>query len=32
MELDEIEDNAVYDWFYDHEPLKLTKYVNGPSY
>jgi len=24
MELDEDEDNAVFDWFYDHEPLKFT--------
>jgi len=32
MELDEVEDNAVFDWFYDHQPLKHTKYVNGPSY
>ena len=30
--LDEEEDNAVYDFFYDHQPLKYTKYVNGPSY
>lgn len=22
MELDEEEDNSVYDWFYDHQPLK----------
>ena len=32
MELDEDEDNHVYDWFYDHQPLKYTKYVNGTSY
>ena len=32
MDLDEIEDNAVYDWFYDHQPLKHSKMVNGPSY
>ena len=32
MELDEEEDNAVFDWFYDHEPLKFTNKVNGPSY
>ena len=32
MELDEDEDNAVFDWFYDHEPLKYTNMVNGPSY
>ena len=32
MELDEDEDNHVFDWFYDHEPLKHSKLVNGPSY
>jgi len=32
MELDEDEDKAVYDWFYDHKPLLDTKWVNGPSY
>ena len=33
MELDEDEDNPVFDWFYDHEPLKFSPdYVNGPSY
>lgn len=32
MELDENEDNLVFDWFYDHMPLKYTKMVNGPSY
>ena len=32
MQLDEEEDNAVYDFFYDHQPLKYTKFVNGPSY
>ena len=34
MELDEDEDNAVFDFFYDHEPLKNsdTNMVNGPSY
>ena len=29
MELDEDEDNSVFDWFYDHQPLKYTKFVNG---
>ena len=29
MELDEDEDNHVFDWFYDHEPLKHSKLVNG---
>lgn len=32
MELDEVEDNEVFDWFYDHRPLMFTKSVNGPSY
>lgn len=32
MELDEEEDDAVFDWFYDHRPLQYTKFVNGPSY
>ncbi|KAJ3374243.1 Pre-mRNA-processing-splicing factor 8 [Allomyces arbusculus] len=32
MELDEDEDAAVYDWFYDHKPLIDTCKVNGPSY
>jgi hypothetical protein len=22
----------VYEWFYDHQPLKYTAFVNGPSY
>ena len=32
MELDEIEDGPVYDWFYEHRPLLDTSHVNGPSY
>ncbi|KAF2090260.1 PROCN-domain-containing protein [Saccharata proteae CBS 121410] len=32
MELDENEDAAVVDWFYDHRPLLDTPHVNGPSY
>ncbi|KAI1384862.1 PROCN-domain-containing protein [Hypoxylon trugodes] len=32
MELDEEEDGAVYEWFYDHRPLVDTEHVNGPSY
>ncbi|OJJ51308.1 hypothetical protein ASPZODRAFT_107783 [Penicilliopsis zonata CBS 506.65] len=32
MELDENEDTAVYEWFYDHRPLLDTPHVNGPSY
>jgi len=32
LELDEEEDNAVFDFFYDHQPLIHTKMVNGPSY
>ncbi|KAI9897616.1 hypothetical protein N3K66_007472 [Trichothecium roseum] len=32
MELNEEEDEAVYEWFYDHRPLTDTPHVNGPSY
>lgn len=32
MELDEDEDAAVREWFYDPKPLLDTKHVNGPSY
>lgn len=32
MELDEAEDAAVIEWFYDHRPLLDTPHVNGPSY
>lgn len=32
MELDEEEDSAVYEWFYEHRPLVDTEHVNGPSY
>ncbi|KAM6524833.1 pre-mRNA-splicing factor 8 [Fusarium falciforme] len=32
MELDEDDDAAVYEWFYDHRPLLDTPHVNGPSY
>lgn len=32
MELDETEDAAVYEWFYDHRPLIDTPHVNGSSY
>ncbi|WQF75438.1 Putative ribonuclease H-like superfamily, PRO8NT domain, PROCN domain, PROCT domain, MPN [Colletotrichum destructivum] len=32
MELNEEEDAAVYDWFYDHRPLLDTPHVNGDSY
>ncbi|KAI9220140.1 PRP8 pre-mRNA processing factor 8 [Blastocladiella britannica] len=32
MELDEDEDAAVIEWFYDHKPLVDTSKVNGPSY
>ncbi len=31
-DLDESEDAAVINWFYDHKPLQFTKFVNGPSY
>ena len=33
MELDEDEDDAVINWFYDgSKPLQHTEFVNGPSY
>eukprot|EP00124_Ichthyophonus_hoferi_P001223 Ihof_evm3s59 gene=Ihof_evmTU3s59 len=32
MELDEDEDKAIFEWFYDHKPLANTKMVNGTSY
>jgi len=32
MELDETEDSAVFDFFYDYKPLEKSSYVNGPSY
>ncbi|KAK2072313.1 hypothetical protein P8C59_006673 [Phyllachora maydis] len=32
MELDEDEDAAVQEWFYDHRPLSDTSHVGGPSY
>ena len=32
MELDPEDDEAVFEWFYDHRPLQYTKFVNGPSY
>jgi pre-mRNA-processing factor 8 len=32
MQLDEEEDKAVFEWLYEYQPLKYTKYVNGPSY
>jgi pre-mRNA-processing factor 8 len=32
LELDEDEDAPVYEWFYDHQALKYTTFVNGPSY
>ena len=32
MELDENEDAAVYEWFYENRPLLDTPHVNGPSY
>lgn len=32
MELDEEEDDAVFDWFYDHHALVNTKHINGTSY
>ncbi len=32
LELDEEEDAAVYEWFYDHKALLGTSHVNGPTY
>ncbi len=32
MELDEEDDEEVYEWFYTHKPLLGTDHVNGPSY
>ncbi|KAH6627581.1 NUC071 domain-containing protein [Chaetomium tenue] len=32
MDLHEEEEEAVYEWFYDHQPLLDTSHVNGPSY
>ena len=32
MELDENEDESVYEWLYDPRPLSDTTHVNGPNY
>ena len=32
LELEEEDDAAVFEWFYDDKPLQHTKFVNGPSY
>ncbi|KAI9894104.1 MAG: pre-mRNA-splicing factor 8 [Vezdaea aestivalis] len=32
IDLDEEEDEAIVEWFYDHRPLLDTSHVNGPSY
>lgn len=32
MDLDEEEDDAIFDWFYDHKPLINTKFINGTTY
>ncbi|GAM23554.1 hypothetical protein SAMD00019534_067290 [Acytostelium subglobosum LB1] len=32
MDLEEDDDAAVIDWFYDNKPLLNTKHINGPSY
>eukprot|EP01083_Nonionella_stella_P133277 405152_1 len=32
LDLDEDEDSAVYEWFYQHKALQDTEHVNGPSY
>ncbi|KAL2202681.1 pre-mRNA processing splicing factor 8 [Sarocladium strictum] len=32
MDLNEEEDEAIIEWFYEHRPLLDTPHVNGPSY
>ncbi|KAJ8069143.1 hypothetical protein OCU04_002816 [Sclerotinia nivalis] len=32
LELDEGEDGAVFEWFYENRPLLDTPHINGPSY
>src|SRR5579859_147120 len=32
LELDEVEDAPVYEWFYEHKALLGTSHVNGPTY
>jgi pre-mRNA-processing factor 8 len=32
MQLDPEEDKAIYEWFYEHQPLTDTKMVNGTTY
>ena len=32
FDLDEDDDAAIIEWFYDHRPLLDTSHVNGPSY
>jgi len=32
MDLDEQDDAAVFDWFYDHKPLQYSRFVLGESY
>ncbi|KAF7862705.1 hypothetical protein EAF04_007578 [Stromatinia cepivora] len=32
LELDEGEDGAVFEWFYENRPLLDTQHINGPSY
>ncbi|KAJ3204221.1 Pre-mRNA-processing-splicing factor 8 [Entophlyctis luteolus] len=32
MDLDEDEDAPVIEWFYDHQPLLGTKFINGTTY
>ena len=32
LELDEVEDAAVYEWFYDYKALVDTSHVNGSTY
>jgi len=32
LDLDEVDDDAIFDWFYDPKPLIKSKFVNGTSY
>lgn len=32
LDLDEEEDNAVYDWLYDNKPLEDTEFINSEAY
>jgi len=32
IDLNEEDDAAVIDWFYDHKPLMRSRHINGPTY